>query len=32
MATKYSKNKYAHIKNLNNEPLANLTSDLKRES
>ena len=30
MATRYSKDKYAHIKNLKNEPLANLTSDSKK--
>nr|POF14707.1 hypothetical protein CFP56_34191 [Quercus suber] len=30
MATRYSKNKYAHIKNLKDEPLANLTSDSKK--
>ena len=30
MAPKYSKDKYAHIKNLKNEPLANLTFDLKK--
>nr|POF16088.1 hypothetical protein CFP56_15579 [Quercus suber] len=30
MTTRYSKDKYAHIKDLKNEPLANLTSDLKK--
>jgi len=30
MAARYSKDKYARIKNLKNEPLANLTSDLKK--
>ena len=30
MAARYSKDKYACIKNLKNEPLANLTSDLKK--
>ena len=30
MATKYSKDKYARIRNLKNEPLANLTSDSKK--
>nr|POE99909.1 hypothetical protein CFP56_54768 [Quercus suber] len=30
MATWYSKDKYARIKNLKNEPLANLTSNLKK--
>ena len=30
MATRYSKDKYAHIKNLKNEPLANLTFDSKK--
>ena len=30
MATRYSKDKYALIKNLKNEPLANLTSDSKK--
>ena len=30
MATRYSKDKYGHIKNLKNELLANLTFDLKK--
>ena len=30
MATRYSKDKYARIKNLKNEPLANLTSNSKK--
>ena len=30
MATRYSKDKHARIKNLKNEPLANLTFDLKK--
>ncbi|XP_065615732.1 uncharacterized protein LOC136061637 [Quercus suber] len=30
MATRYNKDKYTHIKNLKNEPLANLTSDSKK--
>ena len=30
MAARYSKDKYARIKNLKKEPLANLTSDLKK--
>ena len=30
MATRYSKDKYACIKNLKNEPLANLTFDSKK--
>nr|POE85055.1 hypothetical protein CFP56_40540 [Quercus suber] len=30
MATRYSKEKYAHIKNLKNEPLSNLTVDSKK--
>nr|POE75096.1 hypothetical protein CFP56_67528 [Quercus suber] len=30
MATRYSKDKYARIKDLKNEPLAKLTSDLKK--
>ena len=30
MATRYSKDKYSRIKNLKNEPLANLTSDSKK--
>ena len=30
MATKYSKEKYAYIKDLKNEPLSNLTADLKK--
>ena len=30
MATRYSKDKYARIKNLKNEPLANLTSNFKK--
>ena len=30
MATRYSKEKYARIKNLKNEPLSNLTTDSKK--
>ena len=30
MATRYSKEKYARIKNLKNEPLSNLTADSKK--
>ena len=30
MATRYSKDKYDHIRNLKNEPLANLTFDSKK--
>ena len=30
MATRYSKGKYARIKNLKNEPLSNLTADSKK--
>ena len=30
MATRYSKDKYARIKDLKNEPLAKLTSDSKK--
>ena len=30
MATRYGKEKYAHIKNLKNEPLSNLTADSKK--
>ena len=31
MATRYSKEKYAHIRGLKNEPLSNLAADSKKQ-